>query len=491
MKMNLAFLAQKKINWSPLFFVFFVAVSAFWLLSFLFMSTVPLNGDEHSYARLAMQISEFFRGDREFRDLVKTLVGYGWFMPGPSLLLSPLFFLIQDPSVFAIRLYTSLVVYALWLFSLFVMQKEFGKKVRVLFLLFPTANITWLLFASTTWGDLTAGLLLLMGLTKSFDLSKKVILRGENINWTGVLQLELIFIAMVYMRGNLFLVALASHIMLLIFTLLRQGGGFSLKNTRLIIIGVFVFLLSILPWSLLCTTTLKAWVMTTSTPVLSLGVTFGDREKLCFGACPPGNHWVVAADFSRKVARESGESELDVQRRMVAKSLEGITVKKYLQQVKKNYDRFLFDPTAFPSRFLQISDMDISEDVKNRFLQLIQAWTNFTYYPFLFGLIISNLLVFKARPDLQLLSLYVKAYTLCIFIQPFVHGSHGRYWVTFAPIMMLSVYLVYNFFIGYWIKPKAEHQKVPLGKGLRNVFSGIQLLYVPIPIAVLLLYVCF
>ena len=467
--------------------VLFGAISAVWVASFLFMSTVPLSGDEVNYANSARHFSLFLRGDKTLSELVSVVVGYGWFMPGPSIVLAPLFVIDPHPSLYVIRLYSSVLVYLLWIFTLREVNNIFGREMFVAVLIIPAANLTWQLFSSTVWGDLAAGLLLIIILTKIYTLATRP-LEGENISVMDILRLEAIFMALIYLRGNMFVIGFVAHIILFVICVLAANFKTILFNARALIIGFLALILSILPWSITSSTELKGWVFTTTTPVLSLGVTFGDEAKLCFGPCPAGNIWVQAARFSRDYARKNSISELDVQREMTDAALQNISAATYFPQVKKNFSNFLESPNTFSLRFFKISDLKLSIQSIQGAEDIFNGWAKVTYYPFLLALFIANILIIKQGSHYQILSLFIKVSTFCLFIQPFIHPCHGRYWTSFAPLMGLSAGLIYcvfksNFTTGNYQASNA-HSSLLATKGLLYM----QILYLFFPVSLILLY---
>lgn len=93
------------------------AVVLLWLVAGLFMTTVPLSGDEIHYAMAAKAIGAFLRADMTQDAMLATVVGYGWFVPGMSLVLTPLY-VFGTPGGAMIRIYVLVVMFLLWLWTL-------------------------------------------------------------------------------------------------------------------------------------------------------------------------------------------------------------------------------------------------------------------------------------------------------------------------------------------------------------------------------------
>ena len=75
-------------NWREL-----TALSLLGLVSFLLMKDVNLLGDERFYSRAAIALADYVRNDINTAEFDNTFFSRGWFMPGMSIVLSPIAFL--------------------------------------------------------------------------------------------------------------------------------------------------------------------------------------------------------------------------------------------------------------------------------------------------------------------------------------------------------------------------------------------------------------
>jgi hypothetical protein len=431
----------------PLLFAIFLA-TGLWLGALVFMSTVPLTGDEGSYNDKAAAIANFFvHDDASLKGLAETLVGRGWFLPGMPLVLTPLYILEPSPSLEAIRIYSAGVAFLVWLWTLRELHKALGNLGSVALLIFPTLSLTWLLFSSTTWGEVLGGLLVAIVGARTYTVSLQA-LKDSPICLRDVVTLELLMVAAVYIRSNLIAVALALHIFLLALFIIRGTGVPLFSRLCVLAVGAVVFTTLLAPWSLTASYVLGDPVVTTPKLPLAVAKTFGDRGKLCFGKCPSGNIHHVAVEYSREYAQEHGISEVEAQKRMAGYALNGVETGDYLRQVRRNYESFLLTPSRFSERFIEESKLRFTDSRENGIVWIANTLTVVTYFPLLGALVAANLLVVFKLPRLQVFSLIVKMLTLCLLIQPFFQSSHPRYWIGIAPLMSFSAILLGNVVAG-------------------------------------------
>lgn len=419
--------------------VLFWAAVAMWIISFATIAGMGIIDDEGSYIPAAEAIGAFLRGQIDLAAMLEQVVRYGWFMPGIPLLLTPIF-IGGDPGTFVVRLYAGFLVLALWMW----MQREVNRAlgpVHVIFLLaFPTLMLTWQFFAKTALADLPAGLVMTIAFCRLFTITRKL-MAGQDLRSFEFAMFELVLVLMVYLRGSTWVLVGAIHLFLAAIALIASNRTMLLAVLTKIGAGLLLFAALLAPWSLLASSYFRAPVVTTTTTMLSLGVTFGNINKLCFGPCPKGNLWFEAGKFSREISKERGISELEVQREMARSAIGTFNLRKYLRVVRSNFQSFLLKPNDFNRLFIDRRLKSENSYIKYfavflRSIALLDLYI--LYYPALLALLVGNLCVAVRRESDQITSLMIKMFTLCFLIQPFVHLSHSRYWPTFAPLMSLS-----------------------------------------------------
>ncbi len=459
-------------------------VAFVWVATTVFMLDVPFTGDEGFYRRNAYHLAQWLIGDGPATaELGSFLVGNGWFMPGSSILMIPINFFDQ-PSLEVTRLYMALVVAALSLWAAREIWLSFGRLAVAGFMIFPGVSLTWQMMGKTVWAEVVAGLLLAIVICRLYRFVLQAVSHGH-VSFREILAFELILITMMYMRGSALPVAVASNIVLLVLPFLIAPSRRWLMQSWKVVLGAILCAALLAPWSILASTKLGGRVMTTSTVTLSLGITFGDRSKLCFGPCPEGSIWHNTVDFSREVAAEEQRSELAVQKDMSAAALEGLTTARYFQQVRRNFANLFLSPNGFTERFFD-RHTKLSEGLKTGAVPDVVRRINQTlYYPALVLLVLANLWVVRRSPPTQVLSLVLKIATVCILLQPFLHPAHERYWPGFAPLMGLSAFFVLARLAPSWAEGwvSATGPQDDLSANT-TVLTALQVLYVVMALAV-------
>lgn len=399
------------------------------------MVDAPFTGDERAYVDAAKALSNVTRdlvhaNGLNVAELSNYVVGNGWFMPGMPFVMTPLYAVSPDAGLGATRIYLGLFTLLLLGWAVGELRSALGTVYASALAAFPSLLPTWIMFSFTAWGDLSAGLLLVVVFARTIRMAR-LIAREEAPSVRDGLKLGALLAACLYLRSSVLPLVPALILLLVI------GAGVLLRG-RARKIGLCAtgaaaaaFLTILLPWSLAASTVLKAPVMTTTTVPLSMAVTFGDINKVCFGSCGPGNIWFNAVHYARATAEKSGGSEVEVQKRMSAFARQGVTASRYCTQVLKNFRNYLMNPAAFLKRFLPRSAPEWKRAVYSRA----------TAIPYFFGLAFlagGMIAVFRGPLDRQIVSVVLKLFAGAALMQPFIHQAHGRYWPFFAPLIALS-----------------------------------------------------
>lgn len=400
----------------------------------------PLHGDEAAYVDAARTLASLVRDAASFSPLdvqrfQGQVVGRGWFMPGMSLVLAPLYLFHPDAGLATTRAYLGVFTFALLLVTVFSVHRVLGKRYASALLVFPALLPMWVLFSFSAWGDLSAGLLVILLLTLMVQMGRKL-QRGAAPTAAEGARLGLLAIATLYIRSSTLPLVLGLFALVLVGLIMFLRGGERGRACIALGIGVAVFAGLLAPWSVAASKTLGATVVSTTTVPISLAVAFGEPDKLCFGPCEPGNIWITSTKFSRDVARERGVSELDVQQEMSDFALIGITAEGYTADVLQNLNRYLFQPGGFEFVFRERgSEPDIISAV-------VTEITNWGYFGGMVFAVWALLLVTRSSFDSQLTSILLKLFAAALLLQPFLHIGSPRYWPVFAPLFAMSVGLL-------------------------------------------------
>ncbi|WP_182526176.1 hypothetical protein [Nocardioides dongkuii] len=404
------------------------------VLCYLRVDDVALRGDETAYAESAAALAAFLRGDADAGLLEREVVGAGWFMPGMAVLLTPLFLVLENPSVAVMRLYLGVVSTGLLLLAVAVVRRHVGPAYGTALLAFPGLVPIWVLFSFSGWGDLDAGLLGVVLVALLVGAGRRAVAgQPPSLRWGLVVGLTCA--VTLYLRSNTLPLVVGLLGLVLLGALAWLRGPARRRGVLAGVVAGAVLLGLLLPWSYAASRTLGDRVVTTSTVPLSLAVAFGDVDRLCFGPCPEGNIWVSAVDYSREVGRGLGVSELEVQRRMSEYALEGATAHSVAADIEGNVGRYVLDPGGFESRFRTF------RTPPDGWSTVVTRSTEVSYFLVLALAVVGLLVVVRRSVREQLLSLVASLALAATMVQPFVHISTSRYWPTFAPLLMLLAVL--------------------------------------------------
>jgi len=408
--------------------------------------TSPLTGDEVAYAAGGQELADAVRALVQLRSpdtagLADTVVGNGWFMPGMSLVLTPVYLLAPDASLAWVRGFLGLSSTVLLIVTALVVRKAWGTGYAVAVVAVVGLMPMWVLLSFTAWGDLPAGLLVVLLACLVSKLGSRAA-AGEAPSLRLGALLGGLGAASLYLRSSALPLVMVAFLLVAVALVTWVRGQALLRGLTTVALAVAVFVAAVLPWSIAASRTLDGRVFTTTTVPLSLAVTFGDPDRLCFGPCPEGNVWYTTVDVSRQVAASTGESPLAVQRRMRDNALVGLTAQHYAEVVIDDFGRYTLRPTEFVQRFPGQTEPD-------RLSTFVRVATWPPYLLALSGLVGAALLVLRRSLPLQLRSLTITAFGLALMTQPFLHQSSGRYWPVFAPLGALGLGL-----IGDWWRPR-------------------------------------
>ena len=403
---------------------------------------LKLTGDENAYSDAAMALSNLVRDvlratSPDASQIGRSVVGNGWFMPGMAVLLTPLYLVAPDASVLAVRVYMGLLSLGFWLLALRSTYRTLGAGYALAILVFPSLVPVWILFSFTVWGDLYAGLLLIVLLCHSLEILRRL-RQGQRIRaWEGV-KLGLLAVSCLYLRSSVLPLVPLLFAFLGGGSLLLAAGQSRIEGIRALAAGAMTFAALLLPWSVTASSFLKTRVITTTTVPISMAVTFGNPNQLCFGPCGKGNIWFNSVRYSKQVASMRGIGEVTVQKSMSRYAMRHVTARSYSTRVLKNFRRYALSPSSFVKHFLS-SERGKAHSAKNpHYAEFLDAGTRYPYFCFLLMAAAGCLVVVRRGVEKQLESLLFKLFTASMLVQPFVHISGGRYWTFFAPLCAVS-----------------------------------------------------
>lgn len=397
-------------------------------------------GDESAYANGAMALANALRdlgsfGPVDGAELERNVVGSGWFMPGVSVVLTPLFLVVPDASSEVLRAYLGLVSTGLFVYVVLQVRRVLGPGAAIAFAVVPGLVPVFALFGVAAWGDVYAGLALVVVLLRAVELARGLA-GGVAPTVRQVAGLAAWSIATVYLRSSVLPVIGAIGVLGLLAAVVALRGQERRRAVLACAAGGGVFLAVLLPWSVAASASLGDRVVTTTSVSLATANTFGDREEFCYGPCDPGSTiWFNPLRYSREVARATGHSEVEVQAQMSAYARRDMSAHGYATDVLDNLERYRTDPARFLTYLPYDDRTDVVEDVAREVTELF----------FRFGtwvVVLALLLVARRSRERQVQLVLVKLALGGLLFQPFVHLAGPRYWTTAAAVAGLAMGLL-------------------------------------------------
>ncbi|WP_139982414.1 hypothetical protein [Nocardioides litoris] len=401
-----------------------------------------LVGDESYYVDAARAVSNAVRDLASLRapdtaELDRIAVGSGWFMPGMSAVLTPLFLLVPDAPVALVRGYLLLASTGLLAVAVLRVRRTFGDVAAGAVLVFPGLVPTYAAFGAAAWGDSAAGLALVVVLCHAVE-SVRDVRAGEAVGLRRGAAIGAWAIAAVYFRSSVVLVVLGVLGVTFLVTLALAGRRGSGRVVAAYVVAGVCFLGLLAPWSLGASAALDARVVTTVSVPTVRANTFGDRDRVCFGECDVGTSiWFSPLRYSREQGRAAGVSETVVADEMSAHARRDVTAQSYARDVGINTGRYLVNP----SRFVTLlrwpgSPYDVVP------VAAVLTWALF--YPAIVVMLVLLGAVGRRRFDDALQLVLLKVAVLALLVQPFVHIAGPRYWTTMAPLLGLGAALLWR-----------------------------------------------
>lgn len=413
------------------------------LLMFPQVMDARLVGDEASYVDGGRALSNALRDLVALRgldtaELSRNVVSSGWFMPGMMFLVAPIFVVDPDASIAVVRAWLGLCSSLLFLTGVFAVRRSFGIRYAAFLLVFPGLVPMWLAFSYGAWGDLTAGLVVLVMVTLVVPILRRV-RDGVPPTYKEGAALGALAIAIVYFRSSAAILSVGMCLVVGLVVLLLLRGSRRVHGFGSMVLAGAIFVAVLAPWSVLASKALDSRVLMTTSVSNVTANTFGDHDQLCFGPCDPNSTiWFTPVRYAREVARATGAGEVEVQEQMSEYARRGVTSTSYSRDVLRNAGSYLFKPAAFAIH-LQPPNAG-----RNAQFWIVAGVTVLMYFPVLLLAILAMLAVFRTSFENRWSALVLKLGIGALLVQPFVHIAGGRYWTTAAPLFALAAVLFWG-----------------------------------------------
>jgi hypothetical protein len=401
-----------------------------------------LIGDEAYYLDSARALSNALRdlaglGAPDTAELDRIVVGSGWFMPGMSVVLTPLFLVAPQAPVALVRAYLSVFSALLLLLTVLRVRRTFGNGPAGALLVFPGLVPTYAAFGAAAWGDTSAGLVVVLMVCQAVDMLRTVRERGS-VSWRAGVGLGLYAIVAVYFRSSASLLVVGMLGLTFVVSLVLAARAERRRVVVAYVAAGVAFLAVLAPWSVAASTALEARVVTTVSVPTVRANTFGDSDLVCFGECDPGSSiWFSPLRYSREQAAATGLSEVDIADEMSAYARQGVTPTSYARDVIGNTGRYLGNPSRF-SVLLRWSESPY--DV----VWFSQVLTWGMFYPMVLVMLALLVTVTRRGFDHQLQLILLKVGVMGLLAQPFVHMGGPRYWTTMAPLLGIGLAVLWG-----------------------------------------------
>jgi hypothetical protein len=416
------------------------------LLVFAFLAShIPLIGDEIWYFETSKLIAPLvldlvgsdFHGAREILD---TIVGRGWFMPGMSILVFPVTFFTD--SVAMIRLYLGALNFAAVVTILVYLRKEYGDRGPRIYLLCCLAVPYYLVYCFTLWGDLVAAHLLLCLSLLVFDRRNDSSPPGLALGLTVGVALGMITMV----RGFYWMFAPLFAVLFALGTPAREPLSVRLRLAA-VPSGALLLALAIVmaPWTALITLR-DGFHLTTTSTTLSRIVLIGSNEYfngLRQYPCGPDGSLhrrdITSLDnYIRCVAYRERRTYAEQSRVELALVTAGVPYADMVRAVAANVRSFVFDSEEILDVFAQSSSSSTGQPPREWRQALFEMLMKLNHWGWRVLLTIGILLFLTPMaptPGNLLLSTIYKYSAALYSVHPFMVDAHGRYYVEYIPLI--------------------------------------------------------
>lgn len=407
----------------------------------LVMHAAPV-GDESAYLNGGRALSNLIRDSFAFTapdtaELERNVVASGWFMPGMPVLIAPVYVAFPDAPIWLVRGYIGLVTLVLFIAVLRSVSRRIGPGWACVLAVFPGLIPSYVVFTYGAWGDLCAGLVLVLLVVHLVEMFRGL-RRGEAPSLKEGLVLGLLAIVVLYLRSSTAVLLGGLGVVTLLTAVILLRGRVRMRALGSAVLAGVVFLLLLAPWSVFASRTLEGRVLTTTTVPTVMANTFGERSEICFGKCDPDStQWFRPLRYAREVGRSTDTSEVEVLKVMSDHALRDLTIPHYLDQVVHNLGAYALQPNNFTG---YLAPPEGRGGLGRTAEATADAVTWVMYAPLI--LIGAVSLLFQARRSLEarVLDILTKLALGSLLVQPFVHIAGARYWTTAGPVFAIAAF---------------------------------------------------
>lgn len=427
-----------------------VLLAAMAMFSLWIMHAVALNGDENSYTRGGRAVGLWLRDLFDSSSNGSVLDGvlqHGWFMPGMSVLLSPLYAILgAEVPVGLIRGYVLAInVVLLWLIAE-QLCRRWGRRVELFFLVVMALSPYYVVFLSTAWADLLS---MHLGLLALFWIHDRFLANEDGPSIAVGVIAGVVVAGLTYLRPlyPVYLVVIAVGILLwLLRNQLTKERVF--RSGLAAVSATVVAAALLLPWTLVVSEMFGPGLPTTAREI-SLIAWKGDPSIVEEAQEATGTDKVFFALYRYTWQKADAEG---VSYRQAARDLEkkarierswSETLALYRANARRFYAIDREDATGFMHRFIRLRCSDDVACIKSWGNEALGWWVTGSWWALLaLGAVLFLLPIRMRSTDDAFLSFLWKASVFSLAVWPFLRYTHGRYYVGLIPLIALGLAIV-------------------------------------------------
>jgi hypothetical protein len=425
----------------------FTAVTRLVVLS-RFTRYLLLSGDEVGYYWPgADRLLDLFKSDQPLSTTVNLIVGRGWFMPGMSLLLTPV--RVFTDSVALGRLWIGLANFALFAVLVLVLRWRFGKRAAWVFWAIGTFMPTMVVFSFTFFGEPVAGQMVVLLTLSVFIEAQRRFTSSRVMVWFGV---GLGLAILIYIRPSTIVVALIIVVTIVLGGLTRESFWPSVKAAlwpSIIVATTSILLLT--PWVVAVSNDKGGFFLTTTSLELGQIIGFGDPGDVVAEVEPKANGdpfgvkntWYQWDAHIEELATDRGITYARALNSERVRIMSAVSPREYFQRSRSHFRAFLFSSSTFLDQFVglvrihpdaplgayrSLGDYEsLSRVTRASWWLMLAATTGFLLWPR------------RVAAKEAWLYLTVKLIILGTLIQPLVHAANGRHHVVLLPVIAVVI----------------------------------------------------
>ncbi|ARN73876.1 hypothetical protein [Oceanicoccus sagamiensis] len=448
-------------------------VSIFGLISFALMHDVPRSGDEWSYVNAAKGVAEYLKSliglsDTAAVDIRTGLIGYGYFMPGLPILISPVYLFLGEsaPLVF-VRVYLLLINLSLLVLISKKIGRALSQKAALINLLICLSIPYYIAFLSAIWSELLGlhlAVLFLLHLDEKMQLGR-TLSADIAAYWISLL----CYIRAIY--PSIIFVVLASWILAKL-----QHTSVKLSDCRDIVRRFLVMFL-------ICAGLLSPWLISVSELygpnflVTSSGMSHfvhnADEQYVAEAKEAKSGYKGIWSSIHEYISYRAYDNhipfadqlQLDKERYLVRQSLDERL--KSISAYAKAYFALNSDSAnKFLKRFEKLSC--IGEDCEPNSLFGVAKAINSFSWPILFisGAVLFFLPMGVSQSGSYFMPFMWKGMLFILFLVPFLSTPHSRYYIQFVPLFGIGIGVLLSGGVRfYWKGDSFDISNVLVGLG--------------------------